>query len=349
VNLPNVAALVLLVLAVDFLLFGGLFAALPLIKDPVTTFEQGSVVTGIEKPYGYEFLVGEEPGLLSCGLFLFLFVPACFLAGGSLVVWYYGGRPRLRQAEEEATCELSAPNVDAGARWRTFRQRQLLARSLALVLFLFAVFGILWGLVVGLIHGPITEMSKLDSGIEMTSADAVLVMLMCFLLSFNPAALGGGLLWLSRLDRRLAERWRQAGEVVAGAGSREEPTAPGEQPVTPCTAEEKGSRTNSRINLLLETVSLFLLFGSLAVVVVISVALFTIVGVELTEGGRDGLSPFERITYQPSGYLLIFTIYSIPAVIAILAGFGIRRFLVRPEPLPEVRAVTGDGRRGTLT
>jgi hypothetical protein len=117
----------------------------------------------------------------------------------------------------------------------------------------------------------------------------------------------------------------------------------------PATLGEGESRTHSKTNLLLETVSLFLLFGFLAVVVVMGVALFTVVGVELTEGGHEGLSSFESIVFQPSGYLLIFTMFSIPAVIAILAGFGIRRFLVRPEPLPEVRAVTGDGRSGTLT
>lgn len=139
---------------------------------------------------------------------------------------------------------------------------------------------------------------------------------------------------LPNVDLAATDRWDEP--VVA---NQEEHATPGDEE----------NRANSRINLLLETVSLLLLFGFLAVVVVMSVALFTVVGVELTEGGREELSSLESIVFQPVSYLLIFTMFSIPAVIAILAGFGIRRFLVRPEPLPEVRAVTGDGRGGTLT
>lgn len=82
----------------------------------------------------------------------------------------------------------------------------------------------------------------------------------------------------------------------------------------------------ANFDLVLEIVSLVLFFIFLGVLVIVAVATFTIVGIEVED---EEPSVLEAIAYTPQGYLLLFLILTVPAVVVILAGLGIKALFRR--------------------
>lgn len=92
---------------------------------------------------------------------------------------------------------------------------------------------------------------------------------------------------------------------------------------------------DANFNVLLEVVSLFLFFLFLAFFVVFAIAAMTIVGIETEDEIHTGL---DAIVYTPRGYLLTFLVFTVPAVVVVLASVGIRVLLLRPESAPVAAA-----------
>ena len=88
---------------------------------------------------------------------------------------------------------------------------------------------------------------------------------------------------------------------------------------------------DANFNLLLEVVSLALFFLFLAFFVVFAIIAASIVFIEV-EGGEP-TDVLEAAAHSPRGYLLAFLVFTVPAIVVVLAGLGIRVLLVRPERL----------------
>jgi hypothetical protein len=87
---------------------------------------------------------------------------------------------------------------------------------------------------------------------------------------------------------------------------------------------------DANFNLLLEVASLALFFLFLAFFVVFAIIAANIVFIEVE--GEEPTEVMEAAAYSPRGYLLAFLIFTVPAIVVVLAGLGIRVLLVRPDP-----------------
>ncbi len=105
---------------------------------------------------------------------------------------------------------------------------------------------------------------------------------------------------------------------------------------------------NDNFNLFLEILTLLVFFVALGFVVLFALMTLLVVNNEIIDYSRER-SESDLIVYRHRAYLMVYLMITIPAVIVILAGLGIRFLFLRPEPtsrVPPVREPLGDAPSG---